>query len=203
MPSVVQRSDRSMTGPWTYPTAVHLVPSFACSSSDNCPTYESTVATPLMAPVHSAGELSHTPSTQPPDCTTIILIVRVVKFADSNVPDQLPAMFTAGPGTGAVAYVVGVVVVMLDPQPATVLQRAMKTNRGMVLNRWLLRTWISGTRPVTDVGTGEDQFYRPESAARERGVRDLRRTPARLSKPGVPQYLKRYRNPTEIWRGKL
>jgi hypothetical protein len=54
-----------------------------------------------MAPLHSDGEESHAPSTQLPPCTTVSVIVRGIRFADSSVPIQFPATFAKPPGLEA------------------------------------------------------------------------------------------------------
>jgi hypothetical protein len=106
-PVLVQRSVSEPTCPLVLPTPVQRSPLSVTASNEIWPENESAPANPLMAPVQSDAPLVHTPSTQLPPCTTVIVIVRVEKFSDSKVPLQFPAMLTTGPGSGAGEGVAG------------------------------------------------------------------------------------------------
>jgi len=107
LPTAVRESAvKCSVGPTNVDTlavALHWPPPLADRSKDRKPENESAVATPLIAPCQSDVELIHAPSTQLPVWTTVKVMVRVGKLADSNVPVQVPeksAKIPVAPGVG-------------------------------------------------------------------------------------------------------
>lgn len=122
----VNRSAVWLAGPDTAAVAAHAPPPLADRSSEINPPNESAVAKPLIAPFQSFGALTHPPSTQLAVCTTVTVMARVGKFADSKVPDHIPERSANGP-LGTVTDGAGAGVGIADMPPHAPATHAAKT----------------------------------------------------------------------------